>query len=96
MGMSTHVQGFRPPDEQWRKMKAVYDACEAAGIKVPDHVWKFFEYETPDANGVEVSAKALEECGALHKWSDDSRSGYEVDITKLPQGLTILRFYNSW
>jgi hypothetical protein len=47
MGMSTHVVGFKPPDEKWRKMKAVWDACEAAGTDPPAAVSKFFEGDVP-------------------------------------------------
>ena len=27
MGMSTRVEGFKPVDDKWRKMKAIHDAC---------------------------------------------------------------------
>jgi hypothetical protein len=91
MGMSTHVIGFRPPDEQWRKMKAVYDACKAAGTEAPRSVIEFFNDEEPDDNGQSADIKA-----ATRPYQDDSREGIEVDITKLPQGLKIVRFYNSW
>jgi len=71
--MSTHVVGFRPPDEKWKKMKAVWDACEAAGAKIPDEVSDFFDGEEPDARGVEVD---LEESDVAKKWRDDGREGF--------------------
>jgi len=42
-------------------------------------------------NGVEVDIDKI-----LEKWSDEDRSGYQIEISKLPKGITILRFYNAW
>lgn len=101
MGMSTHVVGFKPPDEKWRKMKAAWDSCTAAGVDVPKEIGEFFNWEKPDDEGVTVTLEdwkggkeVLHEC--IRKWSEGSRSGYEVDVTKLPKDVTVLRFYNSW
>lgn len=89
MGMSTHVVGFRPPDEKWKKMKAVWDACKVAKTEIPESVVDFFNGETPDPAGVEVEIKAKD-------WSMDSASGYEIDLDKLPKDIKTIRFYNSW
>lgn len=89
--MSTSVVGFRPIDEKWKQMKAVWDACESAGVDPPEEVAKFFEYCEPDNAGVEVSIR-----DAATKWHNSYASGYEVDITKLPEGVKIIRFFNSW
>lgn len=92
MGMSTHVIGFRPPDDKWKKMKHIYDACMEGGIDVPDEVDNFFNGEPPDDQGVEVD---LDDC--LTEYDDkDYRAGYELDVKKLPKDVTIIRFYNSW
>jgi hypothetical protein len=93
MGMSTHVQGFRPPDDKWKAMKAIWDACEAAKVPPPAAVAEFFGHTAPDPAGVEVN---IERTPACRPWSDESRSGFEVDVSKLPPGLTIVRFYNSY
>jgi hypothetical protein len=94
MSMSTHVVGIKPPDEKWKKMKAVYDACEAAGVSPPPEVGGFFGHEAPDKLGVMVSQKDLG--NALREWRDDTCMGYEVDLTKLTPDIKVLRFYNSW
>jgi hypothetical protein len=98
MGMSTHVVAIKPPDEKWEKMKAVFDACQAAGTEVPDEVWEFFDHETPDDAGVITSMGSgygeLHEC--VTRYSDDSRQGFEIEVAKLPKDVKILRFYNSW
>ena len=95
MGMSTHVQGFRPPDETWQKMRAIYDACDAAGIDLPWEVEDFFGGEAPDEAGVEVDL-IRGSSPAVREWSDEYRKGYEVDVRLLPDRVHIVRFYNSW
>lgn len=92
MSMSTHVVGFRPPDEKWEKMKAIWDACADAGITVPEEVEAFFNGGPPDAAGVRIE---LEETTAVKEWSDECGSGFEVDVRELPAYVTIIRFYNS-
>lgn len=96
MGMSTHVVGFKPPDEKWQRMKAVYDSCQAAGISVPRMVEAFFEGVPPDPNGVEISERELRDCGAVREWTDGNGEGYEVITSKLPKDVTVIRFKNSW
>lgn len=94
--MSTHVIGIKPPNEQWEHMKAVYDACHLAGVMVPTEVDDFFNGETPDPLGVIVEIEKLD---AVTEWIDQeygSASGFEVDLSKLPKDITVLRFFNSW
>ena len=92
MSMSTHIVGFRPADAKWKKMKAVWDACEAARTEIPKEVFNFFGESPPgDKPGAEVDIKT-----ALREWSDETRSGYELDLEKLPTDVKVLRFYNSW
>ena len=122
MSMSTHIVGFRPPDEKWHQMKAIYDACTKAEVKIPDEVDEFFNFEPPDHQGVKVDLEVDEvdepqftingggfkvpappsnkpkkkKLGALTPWRDDMQEGFEVDVTKLPKNITVIRFYNSW
>lgn len=93
MGMSTHVKGFKAPDEKWRAMKAIWDACKAAGIKQPDEVGKFFNWEPPDDAGVEVN---LEKTACCREWRREMQEGFEVDVKALPADVTHVRFYNSY
>ncbi len=91
MSMSTFVNGFRPPDEKWAKMKEAWDACEAAGVDPPEAVSDFFGGEPPDEAGVVVKID-----GAVRKYNSSSSSGYEIDLIKLPKDVRIIRFSNSW
>lgn len=94
MSMSTHIVGIKPADEKWKQMKTIYDACEKAGIEIPDEVYYFFNEESPDPSGVKVYRDVLG--GAVQKYSGDAESGYEVHIDRLPKDVKIIRFTNSW
>ncbi len=96
MSMSTHVVGFKPPDEKWRQMKAVYDACTAAKCRVPQEVWDFFGGDVPDPSGVTVPEGHLLSCGAVKPYTAEMENGYEIDIAKLPADVKIVRVYNSF
>ena len=93
MGMSTHVIGFVPPDDKWSRMKSAWDACKAAGIVPPDEVEAFFNYAPPDDRGVEID---LERSGCASEWSTDSSNGYEIDLSRVPDNVRTIRFYNSY
>ena len=95
MGMSTHVVGFKPIDGKWKHMKAVWDSCVAAEIDVPDAVMDFFNGEDPNDSpgGVIVD---LDKSKCVTPYRSDDAEGFDVDITKLPKDVTILRFTNSW
>ena len=95
MSMSTHVVGFKPPDDKWKKMKAVWDACKAAGIDPPDDVDAFFEGTAPDDQGMEVDLDG-HECAVKYRPASRARDGIEVDVKKLPPDVTVIRFYNSY
>jgi hypothetical protein len=96
MGMNTNVCAFVPPDAEFKKKLNAYRSCVEAGIPVPKELDKFFGGEEPDDNGREIDDRELEKMGALTEYSADSREGYEIDITKLPKEVKIIRFYNSW
>ena len=106
--MSTHVIGIRPPDETWRKMKAVWDVCKLAKVAPPKEVDDFFDGENPDEAGVLVEIDNTSEYSALRKagamtgvkqWHNEYADGFEVDLVKLhayDPTVKVLRFYNSY
>lgn len=100
MGMSTHVVGIRPADERFKKMLAAYEACVAAGIEPPKSVQEFFNDERPDPSGVIVDLGSYYNNNGNHAsvqiWREDNRDGFEIELDKLPDGIKIVRFYNSW
>jgi len=95
MSMSTNVIGFAPPDDDWRKMKAVWDACTMAKLPIPPEVDKFFNGEEPDDVGVKIPLRyPMHE--SVREYSADMREGFDIDLSKLPKQVKILRFYNSF
>jgi len=92
MSESVHVVGFKPPDDKWKKMKAVWDACKKANITPPEDVLDFFEHIEPDPLGVKVE---LEETSAAEEYTEEMKWGWEINVAKLPKDVTVLRFYVS-
>lgn len=94
MGMSTKIKAFMPDtDSTYQKMKKVYDACNEADIPLPKEVQEYLG----DADSMEERLEVKLKLGKHYdEWSADMQEGFEVDLTKLPEGVTKLRFYNSW
>lgn len=92
MGMSTHCVGFRPADKKWNSMKKIWEQCEENEVPIPDKVLEFFDHESPeDRPGMEIELGE-----ASQRWGADMRDGYEIDVTKLPEGIRLIRVYNSY
>lgn len=88
MSTSYYVEGFAPPNEQWTKMKAIWDACKAAKVEVPVVVDNFFDGEDPDAAGVKIEI-------STHTWCNGWRNGYEINVADIPKHVTTIRFVIS-
>lgn len=54
---------------------------------------EFFGDDPPDEAGPVVS---LYRHPSVSDWNDDGASGLVVDLAALPEGITHLRFFNSW
>lgn len=93
MSMSTSITGFKPPDEKWKKMKAIWDACEEAGVSPPEAVDKFFNRVPPDDSGVEVR---IDDTVCCRRCNGEMRTGFEVLLDKIPKDVKIIRFWNTW
>lgn len=89
MSMSTHIIGIKPPDERWKKMKAIWDACKEAGISVPREVSDFFDNCAPDPAGVVVELTG-------RPWRGNAADGFEIDLPELDPDIRTIRFYNSY
>ena len=92
MSRSIVIHGFAPSDEKWQQMKAVYDACVAAKIPVPQDVDQFFDGERPDAAGVQIDLMRGK-CEGVRDWNSEYGQGYEVDLSKLPPHIKTIRFF---
>jgi hypothetical protein len=93
MSTDYYVYGFRPPDEKFKKMAKVWNTCVEAGVAIPDEVADFFAGEAPDKAGVCVDLKKLPCCSVRKK---DGEFGFDVDVSKLPKDVKIVRFCVSY
>lgn len=91
MGMSSHVTGFCPPDEEFLAKKRAYEACVDADVSIPDELINYFGETGPDPSGVEIDIKA-----AVIRYSDEMRDGFEVNLKDLPKSVKVIRFFNSY
>ena len=89
MSITYSVEGVVPADAEFNKMEAVYDACRTAGVSIPSEVDNFFNGEKPDPSGVIVEVD-------YDDWDDEYRCGFEVDISKLPSHVKLIRFTMSY
>lgn len=89
MSISTSVYGIIPPDDNWKKMKAVWDACNKAGISPPSECNDFFNGEEPDESGVIIELKA-------RKSSPEMENRFEIDLASLPPHVKTIRFVISY
>lgn len=88
-----YIKGIVPADDQYFKMKTAYEACEAAGLDIPSEIQAFFGYETPEAEGQVIDLELHE---SLSNYDAEEREGFDVDLSKLPPHLKVLRFYIRW
>lgn len=98
MGMSTHIKGFTPDtDATYQRHKKVLIVCLEADVQLPKETAEYFgsttAYEELLDEKLEIE---LKEGVHYENWSDESSQGFEVDLTKIPKGVTKLRFYNNW
>lgn len=92
MSMSTRVLGIVKGDDEWRRMKDVWDACQAAKVEVPREVEHYFRGYSPQVEGVEVDVRPA----VTRDTSQNARDRWVVDLSKLPPGVVVLVFENSW
>lgn len=101
MGMSTHIAAFIPDtDADFKKYKAIALVCMEAKVSLPAEVSNYFNVRHNPYPGMFDEKLSVELVNGTHYTeyndSENSESGFEVDLTKLPKGVTKLRFYNSW
>jgi len=88
MSSEQRVLGLKPADKKWKAMQKAWKACETAGVPVPEEVRSFFNGDIPDPKGVEVNINE-----AVTEWDEDEhgRRGTDIDISKIPPDVTIIR-----
>jgi len=93
MSVSYYVKGLKPITEDYQKRLQVYNNCKELGIYPPDEIIKYFENDTePCDEGIIVYLKA----DVVKVGSDTYSRYYDVDLSKLPEGVTKVRFQISY
>ena len=70
--------------------------CEAAGIGYPDEVKEYFKYPEESEEYLRREMEEVQLGEAVSEYSRDAVDGFEVDLSKLPEGVKALRFENSY
>lgn len=98
MGMSTHIKGFTPDtDAEYQRHKKVLLVCQEAEVELPKETAKYFGSEEANEETLESKLEVDLVLGKHYtEYSADMTEGFEVDLTKLPKGVTKLRFSNSY
>lgn len=99
MGLSTHIKAFIPDtDPEFQKHKSVALVCMEAKVSLPAETSNYFNVRHSPYPGMfdEKLAIQLREGEHYEEWRGEASDGFEVDLSKLPKGVTKLRFYNSW
>lgn len=98
MGMSTHIKAFIPDtDSEYQRHKKVLVACVECDVSLPKETAEYFGNDIGNLSLLDDKLEFdIKNSNCLSEWSDYNSGGYEIDITKLPLGVTKIRFYNSW
>ena len=80
------ITGFREVTEEYRKKQAVYEACVAAGVGVPDEVSAFFLYQKPSGEGYETKLDHIGE-----EDHEEDAFAVVIDVSQIPEGVRKLR-----
>ena len=100
MGMSTHIRAFMPDtDPEFNKHKKLALACDDANVSLPKETAEYFGCDVDDFYSDLIEEKLeidLIKDEHFVIYTDIMSEGYEVDLTRIPKGVTKLRFYNSY
>jgi len=91
MSLTIRIEAIRSPDEKWEKMKAVWDACEEAGVSVPHEVEEYFNHREPDGSGVALDL-VNDQPEWIEEWCGHYYNGYEVLLEHMPKDISRIRF----
>jgi hypothetical protein len=101
--MRSYLEGVRPQDKRWLRMKNAYESCMAAGVAVPQDVLDYFDFDSYEEEYIteEGPAEPLADghkihCDAITRHGEEMQDGFIVDLRKLDPAIKILRFVNSY
>ena len=86
--MGLYIEGIVPVDDEWKRMKKVWDACQEAGIDVPDEVAEFFDWKSPDDDGMSIE---LEDGTHYERFSEEMVDGISIVLKHLPKKVQVIK-----
>lgn len=95
MSMYVYVQGLKPITDDYNKRFYIYKTCRELKISMPEEIRSYFEDDSePCDEGIIVRLKD----DVINKSTDADycREYYDVDISKLPEGVNKVRFVVSY
>lgn len=99
-GPSLHVYGIIEPDEKYKNMVSAWEACMKAGIGVPDALGKYFDWETPDSEGMRILLGKADELfkfqPGVSYHSEEYESGVIIDIAKIDPRIKKIKVINQY
>lgn len=93
MSMTISVYGIKPKDKKFEEMFSIYQSCKHLNIEFPKEVREYFGYENPDEKGVIIN---IEKFTTMHDGEYAGCTGYDVDLSILPEDIKTVRFQISY
>lgn len=93
MSTSYTVKGIMPITDEYKKRLSIYQNCRELQISPPEAIRKYFEDEHEPCNeGIILRLKddVISSGGTMDSWH------YDIDLSKLPAGVTKVRFEISY
>lgn len=84
MSKELYLEGIILPDNKWKQMKKVYDACIEADVDIPTNVQVYFNYEAPNDIGIVLDLTEY--------FTSTLEKGLEINVEDIPENVKILRF----
>ena len=93
MSVSYGVKGLKPITDDYKKRLEIYKSCRELKINPPEEIRKYFEDDgEPCDEGIIVRLKN----DVVRESTGYSSVYYDVDLSKLPDGVTKVRFEISY
>ncbi len=93
MGMYSYVKGLKPKTEEYEKKLRIYKDCKELNINPPKEIEDYFDGEVCEEGIViDLPKDAISESVNV----DYCNEYFDVDLTKIPSDVTIIRFVNSY
>jgi hypothetical protein len=102
MSMHTYIKGYRSGDPTLDKHTRVLKFCLQEGVSLPFETAKYFDWPTESGTlpGLSILDDFLEvdleAARCIKRVDGDMSDVWEIDLNKVPEGVTKIRFVNSY